>query len=178
MDFPSRDEARQALRLQAEPSVAPGRVTTADPARGAPAPVSGKNGPSPAEADNSAALEGVRFHVDKRGFESDVFDRRGIRNLIRTGAILETDPIRVDESGPVLAADIPYFKSLFKLARNQTNRPPTCCRTHTDSVAFFRCIKTGRPLCEDCAPEKRFGGQAIRVCQHCGENAEDLVPPA
>jgi hypothetical protein len=117
---------------------------------------------------------GGRFRVDKPGFQSDVFDRRGIRNLIRTHEILETDRVRVDDSGPVPAGDLPDLKSLFSLARNQKAQPPTCCRTHTDGVAFYRCHDSGRPLCEQCAPEKEFGGSTIRVCQHCGGTAEDF----
>jgi hypothetical protein len=172
MDFPSRDEARQQIRLQAESGGSPVSGT---------APPSGGSGgePQPAAAvpdGSGTATEGVRFRVDKPGFQSDVFDRRGIRNLIRTSEILETDGIRVDDSEAVPAADIPYLKSLFSLARQQKTRPPACCRTHTNKVAFFRCHDSRRPLCEECAPEKKFGGSNLRVCQHCGGTAEDLLP--
>jgi hypothetical protein len=74
------------------------------------------------------------------------------------------------------ADSLPFLKSLFNLARSQPSQPPRCCRTHTDKVAFFRCHDTGRPLCEQCAQEKKFGGQTLRVCQHCGGTAEDLLP--
>ena len=173
MDFPSRDEARQHIRLQAEGggSAAAGKA----PASGGP----GDAPPSPPAAGvpegSNTATEGGRFRVDKPGFQSDVFDRRGIRNLIRTHEILETDLVRVDDSEAVPAADLPYLKSLFSLARQQKTRPPTCCRTHTDKVAFFRCHDSSRPLCEECAPEKKFGGSTIRVCQHCGGTAEDFI---
>ena len=172
MDFPSRDEARELIRRQSggiKPVTAPARPANASAAIKAPAtpPASGSSAPSPG---------GVRFHVDKPGFESDVFDRRGIRNLIRTGEVVETDLVRVDESGPVPAESLPVLKSLFNLARSQASQPPRCCRTHTDKIAFFRCHDTGRPLCEKCAEEKKFGGQTLRVCQHCGGTAEDLVP--
>jgi predicted Zn finger-like uncharacterized protein len=166
MDFPSREEARLHIRLQAE-AAAP----AAPKAASAPAPA--RLTPSP-NAESFAAAEGLRFRVEKPGFQSDVFDRKDIRNLIRTREIRETDRIRVDEAGPVAASDIPFLKSLFVLAKAQKVEPPTCCRTHTDRVAFFRCHDTSRPLCEPCAPEKKFGGQTIRVCQHCGGTAVDL----
>ena len=84
--------------------------------------------------------------------------------------------VRVDEAVSVPAESLPVLKSLFNLAKSQASQPPRCCRTHTDKVAFFRCHDTGRPLCEKCAEEKKFGGQTLRVCQHCGGTAEDLVP--
>jgi len=167
MDFPSRDEARKHIRLQAEvKGVSPPAPASAspDPAE-PPAP---DNSPEPTAAGQS------RFRIDKPGFESDVFDRRGIRNLIRTREVLETDWIRVDDSEPVAAGDLPYLKSLFSLAKAQRVQPPACCRTHTEKVAFFRCHDDARPLCEQCAPEKKFGGAIIRVCLHCGGTAQDI----
>lgn len=168
MDFPSRDEARELIRRQ----------TGSVKVLAAPAPpVGGKaSAAPPASAESPSSPGSVRFRVEKPGFESDVFDRRGIRNLIRTGEVAETDLLRVDESGPVPAESLPFLKSLFNLARSQVSQPPRCCRTHTDQIAFFRCHDTGRPLCEKCAEEKKFGGQMLRVCQHCGGTAEDLVP--
>ena len=177
MDFPSRDEARTKVRLLAEaaapkpapvpraPAPTPGRPT---PARPTPAP------PPLATDSTSLAAGGLSFRIEKTGFQSDVFDRKDIRNLIRTGEISESDPIRVDDSGAVPAGDLPYLKSLFNLAKAQKVQPPACCRTHTSRVAFFRCHDSGRPLCEPCAPEKKFGGSTIRVCQHCGGTASDL----
>lgn len=172
MDFPSRDEARQHIRLQSEggASAAAGKA----PASGGPGDASPPAAAGVPEG-SASGTEGVRFRVDKPGFESDVFDRRGIRNLIRTREILETDRVRVDDSEAVPAADLPYLKSLFSLARAQKTRPPTCCRTHTDKVAFFRCHDCGRPLCEQCAPEKKFGGSTLRVCYLCGSTAEDIL---
>ena len=117
----------------------------------------------------------MRFRIEKPGFQSDVFDRRGMRNLIRTGEVLETDRIRVDEAAAVPAGDLPYLVSLFRMAKEQRVKPPAVCRTHTEQVAFFKCNDTKRPLCEKCAPEKKFGGQTIRVCQHCGGTATDLT---
>jgi predicted Zn finger-like uncharacterized protein len=172
MDFPSRDEARELIRRQSgEVKPVPAPASPANPGAGAKTaaapPLSGQSAPTPG---------GLRFVVEKPGFESDVFDRRGIRNLIRTGEVVETDLVRVDEGGPVPAESLPILKSLFNLARSQPSQPPRCCRTHTDKVAFFRCHDTGRPLCEKCAEEKKFGGQTLRVCQHCGGTAEDLIP--
>jgi predicted Zn finger-like uncharacterized protein len=172
MDFPSRDEARELIQRQSgevKPVAAPARPANVSAAVKAPAapPASSEPAPSPG---------GLRFRVEKRGFESDVFDRRGIRNLIRTGEVVETDLVRVDEAASVPADSLPILKSLFHLARTQEGQPPQCCRTHTDRLAFFRCHDTGRPLCEKCAEEKKFGGQTLRVCQHCGGTAEDLVP--
>jgi predicted Zn finger-like uncharacterized protein len=167
MDFPSREEARMHIRLQAE-------------GKGVSAPAPASVTPDPAglpASDNSpeaTAAEGLRFRIDKPGFESDVFDRTGVRNLIRTREVLETDRIQVDDSDPVPASDLPYLKSLFSLAKAQRVQPPTCCRTHTEKVAFFRCHDSGRPLCEKCAPEKKFGGATIRVCLHCGGTAQDI----
>ncbi len=83
----------------------------------------------------------------------------------------------MDDAEPVLAGDLPFLKSLFSLAKAQKVAPPGCCRTHTERIAFFTCHDTGRPLCEPCAPEKKFGGQTIRVCQHCGGTAIDLKTP-
>jgi hypothetical protein len=167
MDFPSREEARAFLRLQEE-SVG----SSASSPR--PAPPGAEDTIPPAPGANGSPGESTCFRVEKPGYETDVFDRRALRNLIRTGEVVETDRIRVDDSAPVPASDLPYLKSLFKMARAQSIRPPACCRTHTDRVAFFRCHDTNRPLCESCAPEKKFGGQMLRVCQHCGGTALDL----
>jgi predicted Zn finger-like uncharacterized protein len=173
MDFPSREEARAFIRLQAEKGGA-GVGSAAKPAEAGKAAPTRETVPPSAFGDATNPGEGVRFRIEKPGYESDVFDRRGLRNLIRTGEVLESDHIRVDDSGPVSAGEVPYLKSLFRMARDQAARPPAVCRTHTDRVAFFKCHDTNRPLCEDCAPEKKFGGQTIRVCQQCGGSAIDL----
>jgi len=164
MDFPSRDEARKHIRLQGERKKVSAPAPASDPAE----PAAPENSPEATDAEH------LRFRLDKPGFESDVFDRKGIRNLIRTREVLETDWIRVDDSEPVAAGDLPYLKSLFNLAQAQRIQPPVCCRTHTENVAFFRCHDSGRPLCEKCAPEKKFGGATIRVCLHCGGTAQDI----
>ena len=179
MDFPSREEARLHLRLRAEAAAAAAASANPVPPAKAADPPPAPSKPDPAVGPNTfAAAEGLRFRIDKPGFLSDVYDRKAIRNFIRTLEISETDRIRVEDAEAVMAGDLTYLRSLFTLAKAQKIKPPACCRTHTDRVAFFRCHDTGRPLCESCAPEKKFGGQTIRVCQHCGGTAVDLHPQA
>ena len=125
-----------------------------------------------------ATSVGQRFRVEKQGFETDVFDRRGIRNLVRTGEVTEADFVAVDEGAPLAAGEVPFLKSLFKLRSTSTAAPPARCRTHTDQLAFYRCQQTERPLCEECAPEKKFGNTTTRVCAHCGGTIVDLAPQA
>jgi predicted Zn finger-like uncharacterized protein len=172
MDFPSRDEARELIGRQAMG----GKEVVAGAAPASKGPANVTSAAPPVSSGSTSPAEGVRFRVDKPGFQADIFDRRGIRNLIRTGEVVENDRLRVDDSGPVSAGSLTYLKSLFSLAKGQRGQPPPCCRTHTDRVAFFRCHDSGRPLCEQCAPEKKFGGTTIRVCQHCGGTATDLHP--
>ena len=149
MDFPSRDQARIQAKLQAE------------------------SARKSAEAEElvkttSRAADGKPFRVDKRGWEDDNFTRRDIRNLIRTGEILETDHMFTADGSWVVAVEIPELKSLFDLKRTSTKTPPRCCRTHTDRLAHFLCHATDRPLCEECAPEKKAGASMVRICSHCG----------
>ena len=172
MDFPSRDEARDLVGRQAMA----GKGGAAAERQASDGPGAGASAAAVASGESTPAAGGGQFRVEKPGFYADTFDRRGIRNLIRTGEVVESDRLRVNESEPVPAESLPYLKSLFNLARAQENQPPQCCRTHTDRVAFFRCHATGRPLCEKCAPDKKFGGSTIRVCQHCGGTANDLFP--
>ncbi len=162
MDFPSREEARVYARLQTQKAEA--AASRAQPRETA------------TEEEGGVGFPGAnaRFRLEKPGFEMDLYDRRAIRNLIRTGELLETDSIHVDGGEPVLAGDQPYLRSLFSLRRASTAKPPICCRTHTDKVAFFKCRESGRPLCEDCAPERKFGGTKIRVCNHCGQSAGEF----
>jgi len=162
MDFPSRDEARVYARLQAKSGRPP---DTPKAAR--------ETAAAPAAAEESSG--GTRFQVQKSGFEKDVYDRRGMRNLIRTAAIDESDLVRVDDAEPVRAGTLPYLKSLFALRKQARGTPLPCCPTHTEKVAFFQCLDTARPLCEECAPEKKFGATSIRVCQHCGGTAGEVA---
>ncbi len=180
MDFPSRDEARVYASLQtptpsheAAPPASP-----APPAQPAPRPTASRPSRTMTLEDppaDAGVTESTRFRVEKPGWEMDVYDRRALRNLIRTGEILANDGIRVDNGDPVPAGELPYLRSLFSLRKQTSAQPPICCRTHTDKVAFFRCHDTGRPLCDDCSPERKFGGTTIRVCGHCGGAAEELV---
>lgn len=205
MDFPSREEARIYARLQtAQPSAAPAVAAAASPPpappaaspsrspapaprpepppassySGAPAPGAVRDSPSAGlVAEDTSAADNVRFRIEKPGFETDVFDRRAIRNLIRTGEISETDRVRMDSAEPVPASSISFLKGLFALRKTSRISPPISCRTHTDKVAHFKCRDAGRPLCEDCAPERKFGATVIRVCSHCGGTATELVMP-
>jgi predicted Zn finger-like uncharacterized protein len=169
MDFPSRDEARELIGRQSG-----GVKVSAVPARPASESAGSRVPAAPAASTESDPSSGASFRVEKPGFESDVFDRRGIRNLIRTGEVVEGDHVRVNDSEAVVAGSLPYLKSLFNLARDQKGKPPRCCRTHSDRVAFFRCHDSGRPLCEECSPDKKFGGSTIRVCLHCGGTADEI----
>jgi predicted Zn finger-like uncharacterized protein len=182
MDFPSREEARAFVRLQAETASASMNPLDSPSAAASPLASPGALPRDPARpprdtplGDGTGEGQGARYRIDKPGYQQDLFDRRGLRNLIRTGEVLETDRIRIDDAAPVPAGDLPYLISLFKMAKEQKVKPSACCRTHTDRVAFFKCNDTKRPLCEKCAPEKKFGGQTIRVCQHCGGTATDLA---
>ena len=154
MDFPSRDQARIQARLQKE---AARRAAVAE-----------------AEAEehrkaSSIADDGKPFRVDKRGWEDDHFTRRDIRNLIRTGEILATDHVFVADGSWVVALEVPELKSLFDLKRTSKHTPPRCCRTHTDRLGHFLCHDTDRPLCEECAPERKIGETTVvRICAHCG----------
>jgi predicted Zn finger-like uncharacterized protein len=193
MDFPSREEARIYARLRAEGAStpdppAPARVAAAAaPARQphpamyqdmSPEPAAVReNAPAFLSSDEPQATDNLRFRVDKPGWETDVFDRRAMRNLIRSGEVGENDRVRVDDAEPVPAVGISFLKGLFGLRKNSRVNPPTCCRTHTDRVAHFKCRDTVRPLCEECAPEKKFGQTVIRVCGHCGGTATEMVAP-
>ncbi|MFN2384694.1 MAG: MJ0042-type zinc finger domain-containing protein [Thermoanaerobaculia bacterium] len=168
MDFPSRDEARVYARLQKQEAAAGGKGP------GKPVPEEASTAPPSAAAPDNAPPENARFKVMKAGWEDDVFDRRGLRNLIRTGAVTEHDLLSVNDGEGSPAGELPYLKSLFNLRKSSTAEPPPCCRTHPDKVAFFQCTTSARPLCEDCAPERKFGGTIIRVCQHCGGTANEL----
>ena len=173
MDFPSRDQARVYAKLQAQArvGVAAGPTTATD----SPAAPPREEMPPLTLDEAGGPTADTRFRVEKPGFEADVFDRRSIRQLIRTAEVLENDRIRVDDGEPVAAGSVKYLHSMFLMRREARVHPPTVCRSHTDKVAFFRCRDSGRPLCEDCAPEKKFGGTTIRVCSHCGGTSPELV---
>jgi predicted Zn finger-like uncharacterized protein len=172
MDFPSREEARVYVMLQSGQGEATAAEDTASmaPPSSNPAPLP----PSVAEAKPAAPEAEKRYTVDKKGFENDSYDRRAMLNLIRSGGITEFDLVRCGETEAVRAADLPGLKSLFELRKTSRTTPPTVCRKHTDVLAHYVCGDTGRPLCEECAPEKKFGGASVRVCDHCGGTVGDL----
>jgi hypothetical protein len=156
-----------AAPVEPPPSAAapPERPVAAAPARPAP--------PPPA-APESLDATGKSYVVDKKGFEGDEFDRRAMRQLIRTGAINENDLVSVGGAAAARADAIPELKSLFELRKTARAIPPPVCPKHTDRLAHYRCNDTGRALCEECSEEKKFGGTSLRVCTHCGGTAGDL----
>lgn len=193
MDFPSREEARIYMLLQSgesvpEPAPAPPQPEPepepepppppppppAPPAAPAPAPSRPAPAPPAATAEPAPLNAEKRYAVDKTGFENDSFDRRAMSKLIRTGALNEFDQVRPGAAAAVRAADLPELKSLFELRKTAKTTPPPVCRKHTDVLAHYQCTDSGRPICDECAPEKKFGGTAVRVCDHCGGNARDL----
>jgi hypothetical protein len=177
MDFPSREEARVYARLQAQNAAAASDPPAPlDPPAAPPkVPVWRPPAPGSIAAEPLETAVGQRFRVEKQGFESDVFDRRAIRNLVRTGEVSEADSVSVDEAAAIPASQVPFLKSLFKLRATSSVTPPARCRTHTDQLAFYKCHDTSRPLCEECAPEKKFGNTSMRVCSHCGGTARELA---
>ncbi len=182
MDFPSRDEARIYISLQAggAPVTEPPQVTRPYPER--PAPVSRSAGPAvPAPAPptepavgDSTATSHKSYRLEKKGFETDVYDRRAMRSLIRSALLLDSDMVAVDSDPARRASEIPELKSLFDLRKGSRVHPPAVCGAHTEQVAHYVCANTRRPLCEACAEEKKFGGTSVRVCGHCGGTVEEL----
>ena len=157
MDFPSRDQAQILAKLQLDATLK-AAAAEADQLHKA------------ATVDRGDKV----FRVDKRGWEDDYLDRRAVRNLIRTGEIVETDHMFDRDGKWVVAGQIAALKSLFDLKRTSKLTPPRCCRNHTDRLAHFVCSDSDRPLCEECAPEKSFGANTVRVCIHCGGTTTDL----
>jgi hypothetical protein len=197
MDFPSRDEARVFIQLQAQggaappagpqaaapepqrpapatPALQPEEFVRASAPEPSPAPRPAPPPPRPLETPSAPASADKTYRVQANGFENDVFDRRAMRNLIRTFAVNESDWVVPGDGTPVKAAEVPELKSLFELRKTARATPPPICRTHTDVVAHYVCADSSRPLCEDCAPEKKFGGAVVRVCDHCGGTAREL----
>jgi len=203
MDFPSRDEARVYIQLQGgdAPALvmaapAPPAPPVAPPARPAPPPpppaapeppkrvaeaspgppvaAASATPPPRASLDTPEAPAEKAYRVDRKGFENDVYDRRAMRTLIRTMSVNENDAVIVGDSPSVRAADVPELRSLFELRKTARSTPPPVCRRHTEVMAHYVCGDTARPLCEECAPVKKFGGTALRVCDHCGGTAREL----
>ena len=122
----------------------------------------------------ATATEEKRYTVSKLGFEGDTYDRRAMRNLIRTGSLNESDQVSAGGAAAVRADGIPELKSLFELRKTARTTPPPVCRKHTETLAHYVCADTGRPLCDECAQEKKFGGTSVRVCDHCQGTAKEL----
>ena len=181
MDFPSREEARVYVSLQSGGGVAPAEPSPAPSAPAAaptPRPASVTRTPAPeAGAGEGTGVSSRAYRLQRPGFENDVFDRRAMRNLIRSGDIMENDSVSVDSDPSRRANDIPELKSLFDLRKSSRLQPPAVCRKHTERVAHYLCSTTQRPLCEECAEEKKFGGASVRVCDHCGGTAAELPVP-
>jgi hypothetical protein len=187
MDFPSREEARVNLQLKSgesepaapepaptSPPPSPPPVAPAPVPRPTPAPTpTPANAPAPL-ATPSAPDADKRYTVAKLGFEGDSYDRRAMRSLIRTGALNESDLVAAGGAAAVRADTIPELRSLFELRKTARTTPPPICRKHTDVMAHYVCADTGRPLCDECAPEKKFGGTSVRVCDHCSGTAKEL----
>lgn len=183
MDFPSRDEARVYVLLQSgqlppEESEPVPFAAPPEPVVPPPPPAPAKPTPPVAPAlekmDATGTEAGKVYRVEKQGFENDEFDRRAMRTLIRTAALNEGDMIAVGSAEPVRADTLPELKSLFELRKTARTMPPPVCRKHIDRVAHYKCGDTGRPLCDECAEEKKFGGTSVRVCAHCGGTAGEL----
>ena len=153
-----------------EPPPRPPEARVPEPAPAPARPAAPRPAPAPEQLDAT----GKTYVVDKKGFEGDEFDRRAMRQLIRTGALNENDIVSVAGATGTRADAIPELKSLFELRKTARTVPPPVCPKHTDRLAHYRCNDTGRALCEDCAEEKKFGGTSLRVCAHCGGTAGDL----
>jgi predicted Zn finger-like uncharacterized protein len=184
MDFPSRDEARVYIQLQGAEAAAAAKAPPTPASATEPAPPAAHPAPSPVPAptppaaadrmEGSGTDAGKRYRVEKKGFENDEYDRRAMRTLIRTLALNENDQVAVGSTAALRADTIPELKSLFELRKTARVTPPPVCRKHTERLAHYQCGDTGRPLCEECAEEKKFGGTSVRVCAHCGGTAGEL----
>ena len=124
--------------------------------------------------ETTGATIGKTYVIEKKGFEGDEFDRRAMRNLIRSMAVNEGDMVSVGGAAGTRADTIPELKSLFELRKTARAVPPPICPKHTEQLAHYRCSDTGRPLCEECSEEKKFGGASVRICKHCGGTAGEL----
>jgi hypothetical protein len=207
MDFPSREEARIYMLVQtqnqaggiadapvpdpgpraaaAPPPPVPPQRPMAAPAPPPPPPVRLQPSPPPPRPVARPAppppppseKQEQSYVVQKVGFEGDTFDRRGVRVLIRSGALNPSDSVSVDRGAAVRADQLPDLKSLFELRKTAKVTPPPVCPRHLDRVAHYLCASTRRPLCEECAEEKKFGGASVRVCVHCAGTVEEIPVP-
>jgi hypothetical protein len=188
MDFPSREEARIYVMLQnrklgeapfpppPEPTYEPEPPSPPAPAKLQPAPLAPKPKPKAAAPPPPPPAERQEqsYVIQKAGFEGDTFDRRGVRTLIRTSALNPGDQVSVDGATSIRADQLQDLKSLFELRKNAKFSPPAVCPKHLDQLAHYVCASTRRPLCEECAEERKFGGTSVRVCAHCAGNVEEI----
>jgi predicted Zn finger-like uncharacterized protein len=190
MDFPSRDEARVYVQLQSggdlssEPAAEPPPVRSPEPPPPVVTPPAARReapAPAPAPAARAAAPDamdgtqaGKTYRLEKKGYDTDDFDRRAMRNLIRSAAVNENDMVSVAGAPAVRSDTVPELKSLFELRKTARATPPPVCPKHTERLAHYQCADTGRPLCDECFEEKKFGGTSVLVCSHCGGTASEL----
>jgi predicted Zn finger-like uncharacterized protein len=181
MDFPSREEARVYVLLS--PGADAGEVgaafATVPAAQAAPPTAAAEPERTPAQAPAgqpppAAPDAEKRYTVQKVGFEGESFDRRAIRILIRTGALDEGDALCLGDAAAVRADQMPDLKALFELRKTSRFTPPAVCLRHTEKLAHYVCASTGRPLCEGCAAERKYGGTVVRVCDHCNGSVREL----
>ena len=179
MDFPSREEARVYISLQSDgaagaaPGPPPAAAATAAALRETPRSAPPRP-PATDPMDSTGTQADKSYRLQKRGYDADVFDRRAMRALIRSQLVNEGDLVAADGAVAARADTIPELKSLFELRKNARAVPPPVCPAHPDRLAHYKCGDTGRPLCEECGDEKKFGGTSVRVCGHCGGTATDL----
>jgi predicted Zn finger-like uncharacterized protein len=174
MDFPSRDEARVYISLQGSGAVPDAAPRAPEPAAPPPPPPSKPASVPDAALGETTATSDKVYRVEKGGFENDTYDRRAMRNLIRSGGLLESDPVAAGSDPSRPASEFPELKSLFDLKKASRVHPPAVCRRHTGELAHYVCTGTGRPLCEACAAERKYGGTSVRVCDHCGGTVDEL----
>jgi len=174
MDFPSREEARVYISLQGGGAAVSPSETAVPPMRETPRPAAPRPAPANDPLEATGAQAEKSYRLQKRGYDADVFDRRAMRTLIRTRLVNEGDLVAIDGAVAARADTIPELKSLFELRKNARAVPPPVCPAHPDRLAHYKCGDTARPLCEECADEKKFGGTSVRVCAHCGGTAAEL----
>ena len=186
-DATAPDSGPQAApRAASSTPQAPSRPPTAPPAPAPPPPVRLQASappprpvarPTPPPPPSASEKKEQSYVVQKTGYEGDTFDRRGVRVLIRTGALNPADSVSVDGGAAVRADSVQDLKALFELRKTAKVTPPPVCPKHLDQLAYFLCASTRRPLCEQCAEEKKFGGASVRVCVHCAGNVEEIPIP-
>ena len=112
MDFPSREEARVYISLQSGGAPTPAAAVSEqepapplrEPARPTPPPREPARPMPPPPAAGSETMDATgaksdkSYRLQKRGYETDVFDRRAMRTLIRTQLVNEGDLIAAGDA--------------------------------------------------------------------------------